>query len=92
MRQERGRGTRGFDAVLMDVEMPVMNGLEATAAIRALEVEGERLPIIALTGVIEEHEERQRCVRSGMDDFTTKPLSVSICRELMRVHTKRHAK
>ena len=87
VRTERARGTR-FDVIFMDVQMPVMDGLEASVKIRVLEAEGERTPIVALTGVTGA-EEQQRCVASGMDDFTTKPLSLNTCRNLMRVHAKR---
>jgi two-component system, sensor histidine kinase len=64
----------GFDLLLMDVQMPGMDGLEATAAIRLLEREsGARTPIVALTA----HalaEDRERCLAAGMDAFLTKPL------------------
>ncbi len=63
-----------FQLVLMDIQMPEMDGLEATRAIREMEQErgGRRLPIVALTA----HalaEERERCLASGMDDFLAKP-------------------
>ncbi|MCG2578483.1 ATP-binding protein [Dechloromonas sp. XY25] len=63
------------DAVLMDIQMPVMDGLSATEHIRRWELESgqARLPIIALTGGAFE-EDRQRCLEAGMDDFLTKPL------------------
>jgi signal transduction histidine kinase/ActR/RegA family two-component response regulator len=63
-----------FDLLLMDVQMPGMDGLEATAAIRTIEREsGARTPIVALTA----HalaEDRERCLAAGMDAFLTKPL------------------
>jgi PAS domain S-box-containing protein len=63
-----------FDAVLMDVEMPVMNGLEATAKIRTHEqTVGTRIPIIAMTA----HAmvgDKERCLTAGMDGYVTKPL------------------
>jgi PAS domain S-box-containing protein len=60
-----------FDAVLMDVQMPVMDGIEATKRIRR-QARFERLPVIALTAGVTT-EERDRCMASGMNDFITKP-------------------
>ena len=65
---------RGFDLVLMDVEMPVMGGLEATAAIRVAErASGTHLPIVALTAHAM-HGDRQRYLEAGMDAYVTKPI------------------
>ncbi len=65
-----------LSAVLMDVQMPVMDGYEATRRIRQWESQQgrPRLPIIALTADAYE-EDRQRCLDSGMDDFLPKPLN-----------------
>lgn len=60
-----------FDVILMDCEMPVMNGMDATRNIRAL---GVRTPIIAYTASVESGN-KSRCTSAGMDDFLTKPAS-----------------
>ncbi len=63
------------DLILMDVSMPVMNGLEATEAIRALEVaSGDRVPIIGLTAHALKGD-REVCMKAGMDDYMSKPIS-----------------
>jgi signal transduction histidine kinase/CheY-like chemotaxis protein len=67
---------REFDLVLMDVQMPVMDGLEATLTIRKLEVlRGTHVPIVALTAnVLEEH--RKEAHLAGFDDFLPKPVKL----------------
>jgi CheY-like chemotaxis protein len=61
-----------FDVILMDVQMPIMNGYEATKAIRALTDEKSKTPIIAMTANVMK-EEVENCFDAGMDDFIGKP-------------------
>jgi CheY-like chemotaxis protein len=63
-----------FDLVLMDVQMPIMDGLEATRKIRQLATNGERrIPILAMTAHAMKGD-RERCVEAGMDGFVAKPV------------------
>ncbi len=63
-----------FDLVLMDVEMPDMDGLDAAAKIRKREKStGNRIPIIAMTAHAMPGD-RERCIQAGMDSYISKPL------------------
>jgi signal transduction histidine kinase/DNA-binding response OmpR family regulator len=70
--------TRAFDLILMDLEMPVMNGWEATAAIRAHEASAgtRRVAIVALTAHAMKGQDA-RCLEAGMDDYLPKPIEVA---------------
>lgn len=76
-----------FDVILMDVHMPIADGLEATRAIRALEAGQSHIPIIAMTANNDESD-KEDCRSAGMDGFITKPIEiktiVSTIREIIK--------
>ena len=74
-----------FDAILMDVQMPEMDGLEATRAIRKIESEHQdkdHTIIVAMTAHARESD-RQDCLNAGMDDYMTKPIRIAELRKLL---------
>ena len=73
-----------YDAILMDIQMPNMNGYEATKAIRKLTDERAKIPLIAMTANAFE-EDRQAALAAGMDDYVAKPVEIS---ELFRTIMK----
>ncbi len=72
-----------YDLVLMDVQMPHMDGIEATRAIRALGGEFGHLPIIAMTANVM-HEDRAACLAAGMDGFVGKPIDRTQLQQAMQ--------
>jgi signal transduction histidine kinase/CheY-like chemotaxis protein len=71
-----------FDLILMDVQMPEMNGLQATTQIRREEAIGAHVPIVAMTASAMS-EERDRCLAAGMDDFISKPVSYKVIEQMI---------
>lgn len=74
-----------WDLILMDIQMPVMGGLEATRLIRTMETGSRHTPIIAVTANATPADQ-QACQDAGMDDFLTKPLSTSALKEILTRH------
>ena len=75
-----------YDAIIMDCQMPVLDGYSATAQIRTRERNegsGRHMPIIALTAFALPHD-RQKCLDSGMDDYLTKPVDCEILGIVLR--------
>lgn len=74
--------TGSFDLVLMDLQMPVMDGFAALQKIRA---EGHTLPVVAVTGHVS-IADREKCRACGFDDFLSKPFEIDELRKLVTNH------
>lgn len=72
---ERAR-SGGHDLIFMDCELPGMDGLAATRAIRSEEPPGRRVPVVAMTGAATP-EDRARCLAAGMDEHVAKPIGLA---------------
>lgn len=87
-------GQTRYAAILMDCQMPVMDGYAATVVLRRRECPGEHVPIIAMTaGAFEE--DRERCLAVGMDDFVAKPtnfdhLAITVARRTHHQYGRTH--
>jgi CheY-like chemotaxis protein len=71
-----------YKAILMDGQMPILDGYQATSEIRRLQGETQHTPIIAITGSTMKSDQ-QRCVAAGMDDYLAKPLNVAALRDVL---------
>lgn len=71
-----------FDLVLMDMQMPVMDGLEATRCIRKL-ISSDKLPVVALTANAMK-EDKNKCYASGMNAYVTKPVEIVVLMSMLR--------
>jgi len=78
---------RGYDLILMDMQMPRLDGLTATREIRSRESEGRRVPIVAMTANAMASDQR-RCLDAGMDDYVTKPITPDRLRAAVARWTK----
>lgn len=75
---------RKYNLILMDLMMPVMDGLEATKHIRHIEsISGGHTPIVGLTANTYDAD-REKCLASGMDEFMTKPFDIEIFQEIIK--------
>ena len=75
--------SRRYDLIFMDVQMPVMDGFQATEQIRGLGEDSSSIPIVAVTANAFQSE-RDKCFSSGMDDYLTKPVDKDRLKEAVR--------
>ena len=82
---------RNFDLVLMDVQMPIMDGFTATKKIRELNSERQNIPVVAMTAHAMK-QDRERCLDAGMDDYISKPVDPEKLNEVVGKWSKRRNK
>ncbi len=80
---------KSYDLILLDVQMPVLDGLRTAQKIRIMEMNSEQhIPIIAMTAHAQK-EDRDRCLEAGMDDYISKPINMQILEEKLRLYLKK---
>jgi CheY-like chemotaxis protein len=75
---------QSVDLVLMDCQMPIMDGYEATARIRTSSTTNAKVPIVAVTANVAAND-RQRCMEVGMNDYITKPVNQQVLRQKLAI-------
>jgi len=79
---------KNYDLILLDVQMPVLDGLRTAQKIRIMEMNSEQhIPIIAMTAHAQK-EDRDRCLEAGMDDYISKPINMQILEEKLHLYLK----
>jgi len=76
-----------IDLILMDIQMPELDGFQTTKIIREEEPKGSHIPIIALTAYAL-IEDREKCIKAGMDDYITKPFEIESLYELIKIYIR----
>ncbi|MFV1883750.1 MAG: response regulator [Balneola sp.] len=75
---------KSYDLVFMDMEMPVMDGLDSTKEIKAIEKKLSKMPIIIAMTANALPGDRERCLQAGMDDFISKPITVESVKTILK--------
>ena len=77
-----------YDIILMDIQMPIMDGYEATRQIRKLKSSKANIPIIAMTAHVLDGV-AEKCNKAGMNDYVSKPINLTILNQIIKKHKKK---